>query len=243
MEVSRILLAIGGKFPGQGYTDVRTTIDSLDTYGEDVEKVVAWDSIKDQLDMNLGRPPVVDCEHGSIGQSAAVQFYSASELGLMGSNTYEAAKIIELREHLNELFTVFRKLVPYGTVPTAEAMDLFFDSEVASDLSGGAVRETISDRYLKWYMGRIEAVLPGNGYAVGGKLSLADVLIYSMFADTLSESEARIGVPAHRREPFSSAARTAAALAAHPKIKAIAESVANHENIKKWLSMRGKQGF
>ena len=42
-----------------------------------------------------------------------------------------------------------------------------------------------SARFLQWFLGRIEAVLGNNGFAVGDKLSLADVLIYNSFAEYL----------------------------------------------------------
>jgi len=92
-------------------------------------------------------------------------------------------------------------------------------------------------------MGRVEGVVGSDGYAVGGKMSLADVMIFNMFADNLSEGETLGELPGHRRECFGSKTRTDAALAAHPKLKAIVDQVAANENVKKWMATRGKQGF
>ena len=215
MEVPRFCLAIAGK----EYEDWRLQGDYDATKG-----------MGNALDANLGRLPTIDCVDGTIGQSSAINFYIASECGLMGSSTFEAAKIIEFGEHLKELQMAFRKLVPYGSEPKEEALATFFDSEVATDYEGPADQTKSSGRQLKWYLYRMEKLIGDDGFAVGGKLSLADVQLYNTFAD-------KLGVLS---EPFTSAARTDAALDKCPKIKACIASVANHENVKKWLEERTK---
>ncbi len=40
-------------------------------------------------------------------------------------------------------------------------------------------------RFGQWWIGRIEASLTGSGFAVGDKLSLADILLYNTFAEEL----------------------------------------------------------
>ena len=75
----------------------------------------------------------------------------------------------------------------------------------------------------------MEKLVGSDGFAVGGKLSLADVLLYNMFADKLAPGQG---------EPFNSAARTDLALEKCPKLKACIASVAEHENVKKWLETR-----
>ena len=62
---------------------------------------------------NLGRLPLLKVEgKGSIGQSLAIWFYVASELGFLGSNTFEAAQIISVAETIKETNDAFRKLLP-----------------------------------------------------------------------------------------------------------------------------------
>ena len=59
-----------------------------------------------------------------------------------------------------------------------------------------------------WYMKRLETFL-GDGYAVGGKLSLGDLLIYNKFAEHLTDAELpRPEFPASRRFPFGDKAAT-----------------------------------
>jgi len=227
METARIMLAIAGHFPGTGYTDQRGA------------PVVGDHS----LDCNLGRLPAIQTAEGAtIGQSAAIFQYVATITGLNGANIVEASQITSIAEHLRELDQAFRKLVPYGTEPSEAALATFFDSADATDFAGPADGAKRDARNLLWFMGRMERLV-GDGFAVGGKISLADVLIYRAFGDSLGEAQANEGLPAHRREPFGSLARVNAALGKHPKLAKIVASVAAHPNIAKWLATRGKQGF
>ena len=193
MEVPRFCLAIAGK----EYEDWRLQGDYDATKG-----------MGHALDANLGRLPTMDCVDGTIGQSAAINFYIASECGLMGSSTFEAAKIIEFGEHLKELHMAFRKLVPYGSEPKAEALANFFDSEVATDYEGPADQSKSSGRQLKWYLYRMEKLVGDDGFAVGGKLSLADVQLYNTFADKLGDlsepfTSSRVPTPPSTSAPRS----------------------------------------
>lgn len=218
-----MLLAIAGKFPGD-YVDGR------------------HEGPTGLLAANLGRMPVLEIdETTSVGQSAAINYYVASENGLMGANNYEAATIISIYEHLKEVMTTWRTLVPYGTEPSTESLDKWFN-EGATDSTGPADGSVRATRFLTWYMGRIEQVLGEKGFAVGDKLSLADVLLYNAFGEYLKDEEAG-ELPAFKREAFGSKARTDAILAKHPKILASVQAVANNANIQKWLSIRGVQGF
>jgi hypothetical protein len=160
----------------------------------------------------------------------------------MGSNNIEAGHIVGVSEHVKEMVASFKTLTVWGKEPSQEAMDKWFDGGSA-DTSGMAVRAGQPTRYLNWWMARMEHTIGGNGFAVGKKLSLADILLYNVFMDTLSPEQTARGVPRFRCEPFCNKARTDAALAKHPKILASCNSVASHPNIQKWLAMRGVQTF
>ena len=222
MEIPRMMLAIAGKFPGD-YTDGR------------------FDAPPSGLEANLGRMPVLQVGDDSIGQSSAIGYYVAAENGLLGSSTVEAANIIAIYEHLKEMSTAYRTVTAYGNAATPEEENKWFE-EGATDVTGTAVREGYSSRYLTWWMGRIENALDTNGYAVGSKLSYADVLLYFFFAEFLRDEDAG-EVPQFKREPFGNKARTAAKLANYPKIKASVDAVAANANFQKHLATRGKQGF
>lgn len=217
-----MLLAIAGKFPGEGYTDGR------------------YSAPPAGLEANLGRMPVCSTDAGSIGQSAAINFYIASECDLMGSNNLEAAQIIGICEHVKEMVTAYRTLVPYGQEPTEEALSKWFTAG-ATDATGPADGAARSERFLKWFSGRIEAVL-GQQFAVGGKLSLADVTLYNAYCEVLKIEEAG-GKASYLCEPFGSLEKTKAILAAYPKLASCCASVAMNSNVQKWLTTRGPQGF
>lgn len=221
MEVPRMLLAIAGHFPGD-YVDGRYT------------------NAEGDLTQNLGRMPMLEYDGQAIGQSAAINFFLATELSLMGSNSLQAARIVSVYEHLKELMTNYRNLVPWGTEPTAEQDEKWFEGG-ATDSTGPADGSNRT-RYLTWFLGRIEAALDNHGFAVGDKLSLADVLLYFSLAEHLDAEQAGT-LPKFRREAFGNKDRTDAAIAKHPKIHAAVQAVANHPNIQKWLSVRGVQGF
>lgn len=213
--------------PQAGYTDVRCSAPPPGS----------------ELDANLGRLPCLEVDGVSIGQSTAINYFIAQHCGLLGSSPAEAAKILSFQEHIKELRDVWSKNVPWGTEPTAAFLETFFDDASANDYTGPANGEKRAARHLLWFMGRMEGLVGSDGFAVGGKFSLADVLLFNCFADSLTPEECATELPAYRREPFSSLSRTSAALAKHPKIAKIVANVAAHPNIKKWMAERGKQGF
>jgi len=206
MEVPRQLLAIAGKFPGAGYTDVRVG-----------EGATPMDEVKDTLDINLGRMPVCVADGEEIGQGQAIAVYIATTHGLMGSTPGEMGKIMSILEALREVNDAFYKLMPYGSEPTDEKLATFFDESDASDYSGMAVGANRDKRALRWYMGRIEGIVGEGGVAVGSAISLADVMIYNKFAETMTKEEAGPDKKDHQRAPFASFEKMEAALAAHPK--------------------------
>ena len=186
--------------------------------------------------------PVVAVGESSVGQSFAINYFLAAENNLLGSNNLEAAQILAIGEHLRELLTAFRAIVPWGTEPSTEALEKWFE-QGATDSTGTADRAGQSTRFLTWWLGRIEATLGDKGFAVGDKLSLADVQLFFILADYLRENEVTGDFPAWKREPFGSKARTDAILAKHPKLLASVDAVRNNANVQKWLATRGVQGF
>jgi len=225
MEVPRLMLAISGKFPPEAYTDARHQAPPAEG-----------------LAANLGRMPTLDIGADSIGQSAAINFFVAAENGMMGSNNLEAAQIIGISEHLKEMNTAWRAMVAWGEEPTADKLKTWFEGG-ATDVTGPADGSKRSERFATWYMGRIEAILGSSGFAVGNKLSLADVLLFNMFADNLSEGTAPADMPQWKKEVFGSKAATDAVLEKHPKIKASIAAVAGHPNTQRWMASRGVQYF
>jgi glutathione S-transferase len=224
MEVPRTMLAIAGKFPGADYTDGR------------------FDAPPADLEANLGRMPMCTVGDQHIGQSAAINHYIAAECGMLGDNNLQGAQIVAIAEHAKEMVKAWGTLVPWGTEPSAEAADKWFDGG-ATDTTGPADRAGYSTRFLTWWLGRMEAAVGAGGFAVGNRLSLADVMLYNALGEHLRESEVKEGTPQWKREAFGNKARTDAKVAQYPKIAAIIANVAGNANVQKWLDMRGVQGF
>lgn len=242
-----MLLAIGDKYPGD-YDDGRFTTDAENVKGG----VRLYDDVKNSLDCNLGRMPVLSVATGhgkdrvweSVGQSAAINFYLATEFDLMGDTTMEAAQIIGFGEHISEMRKAYYSLIPYGTPADEEKLALWFDGGCdAEPANSPADMSKRAERQLKWWLGRIELVCGDKGFAVGSRMSLADVLVYNALAETLLENEAKEGTPSAARECFTSKERTDAALAPFPKLRAIIAAVAGVPQIQKWLAERGVQAF
>jgi len=237
MEVPRTLLALAGMFPSSDYVDGRYTTDDPPT-----PPAQSISLIEDKLAANLGRMPVLTVGNDSVGQSAAINYYLAASLGFMGSNHFEAARIISIQEHLKEMKDAYRKIIPYGSEPTEDNLKTWFE-DGAKDQSPARADMQNRTRYASWFAGRIEYIVGGDGYAVGSKISLADVLIYNTFAETLEPSQAKEGMASHRMVPFCSKEKTEALLEKHPKLKKICSTVASRPGVKKWISMRGVQAF
>jgi glutathione S-transferase len=186
--------------------------------------------------------PVIKVGEEFLGQSSAINYYVASELFLMGSSNFEAAKIISIEESLKEMHAAYHRLVPYGQSPTEEQHNEWFTGG-ATDVEGAANPSGKDKRYAIWYLGRIEKLLGTTGFAVGNQLSLADVLIYNLLAESLSPDQADSNVPACMFGPFGDKARTDAFLESYPRVKASIHAVASNENFQKWLQVRGVQKF
>jgi glutathione S-transferase len=216
-------MAVAGKYPGDGYTDARYTAPPAN------------------LSANLGRMPTVDGSEGSIGQSTSIYYYVGAQCNLLGDSVYETAKILELNEHLKEMKDTYFKGSPYGTSCTPEFANNWFDGG-GDDIDGAA--QNRGNRYLTWFLGRINASLEGkNGFAVGARLSLGDILIYNYLEEHLSGDQISGEPNKPQYLPFESLDRTRAAVAKFPKIAASIELVKAHPGIKKWLAMRGPQLF
>jgi glutathione S-transferase len=67
--------------------------------------------------------PVLQVGEDSIGQSSAINQYLARENGLMGGNNIESAQIVTISEHVKEMITAFKSVVPWGKEPPSDALD------------------------------------------------------------------------------------------------------------------------
>ena len=264
MEVPRMLLAIKSKFPPRGYEDLRYTTDKV----EDEDTRLPFDKISSTLSKNLGRLPILTTGSWTCGQSASINVYIAAvrrlsislaqpkikkitptreqNNDLMGEkgNWKEFCDVLTIQESIKEMNQAYRKLIPYGTVPTKELSTKWFETG-AKDRAPKHSDFSNRTRYFNWYAGRLEDIVSlSSSYAIGKTISLADVLIYNMFRERLGEDEALETLPKYRREPFGDFDTTNRILrTSYPKLSKICDLVGDHPGICKWLKMRGVQRF
>lgn len=205
-ETARIIFALAG----EEYTDTRFEI----TPGT----MVAPDFVKAKesgdLDMNLGRAPLLVTSDGIIGQSKAIERFLAKKFGLMGSSDIECAQIDCIAEHCRD-------------VKDAERRKGFsFFNREKSEEEKAAARKEWFEKDMPQMLEKVEKCIgltSGEvGYAVGNKSSYADVAIFSLLKDCM--------VP--------DAEDTIKAAENCKHLLAIANRVANDGKVAKWIESR-----
>lgn len=230
MDVPRMMLALNGKPPGDGYTDMRFARDEA---VPGIAELWTDNAVQQTLTMNLGRMPLMEVGGEAIGQSAAINHYLATEFGMMGGSALEGAKIINIVEHVKEMSAARMNVMPFGKEVTPEMVDKWFNTGADDKSPAPADGAGRNERYLKWWIARIEACVGDGGFAVGSKTSLADVVIFRTFADGTSNTQEAMGSKEH----------TDKALASCPKLKLICETMAANPNMQKFLAWRAERGL
>jgi glutathione S-transferase len=211
-ETARIILAIGG----EEYTDTRYAI----TPGSfDAPEFKAAKESGD-LDMNLGRAPLLITEEGTIGQSKAIERFLAKKFGLMGSTDFEAAQIDCISEHCRDVKDASAK----------KGFSAFTRDK--TDEEKAAARKEWFESDMPAMLEKVEksvALTSGkDGFAVGSNTSYADIAIFSLLQDCTLETDA---------EDTSKAAEKCS------NLLAIANRIAGEENVAKYVESRPKTMF
>mmetsp|Transcript_11335 Transcript_11335/g.16942 ORF Transcript_11335/g.16942 Transcript_11335/m.16942 type:complete len:304 (-) Transcript_11335:217-1128(-) len=241
-EVPRMMLAFKGYYPGD-YKSYRVKFSS-----DKEEKMTEAKSgimiskiadVKDDLKENFGRMPFLKSSKIRLGQSVAINYYLASKLKLMGKDTYEAAQVLMIINHLRELKQAFYKMCPYRKTPDAKMQETFFkggakDSEGIADIS---IRH---ERYMSWFLPRLEKLIGDDGFAVGGTPTYADFELFYLFGDELPvEHFGGKEEEDFMRQPFYSTKLTNESLKMAPKVCKILEKIKKDKNIIKYMEVRG----
>jgi glutathione S-transferase len=215
---------MSGRFPGQGFDDIRMSRDQFN------EKKGSGDLAK-----NLNRVPILNHNGAVIGQSATMSRYLAKHFGLLGASAQEEAQIDAMCEHIVDIKAAFRKVVPYGNKMSKEEIDaangIWFDTTATPEIEGR------KERQLQWFLEKVEGFLPGDGYTVGGRPSLADAYFFNMLGEHAPELDPAKG------EPFGSLGGTERTLQMYPKLLAVVHTFGSSPGMKHYLSTRGEMGF
>ena len=158
---------------GQAYEDFRFPI-SADFKRPEFDEAKASGAFQ----VNMDRIPILEVDGTQIGQSKTIERYIAKRFGFVGSSAIEEAQVDMITEHIRD---VKQK---YNDSKAGKSGD-----ELAAAKTGFMATE------LPTWMRKIEFCVAKGGYAVGSRLSLADITIYCLvkeYFDDLAGAEAAI---------------------------------------------------
>ena len=201
---------------GEDYDDARYQIDPA-TFAS-----AAFITAKESGDLkaNLNRAPVLVTPNGTtIGQSKAIERYLAKQFNMMGNSDEEGAVIDCIAEHCRDVKDAaakkgFSMFVRDKTEEEkAKARTEWFDEDLPAML--GKIEDSVSDS--------------GNndGYSVGSSISYADVVIWALLRDC---------------SPADAEDTTKAAINCKT-LNSIADTIAAHPGVSKWIETRPETMF
>ncbi|CAE7455353.1 GST1 [Symbiodinium natans] len=162
-ENARIFFAVAK----QPYEDVRLTL-AFGTPGDfSTIKRPEFDEMKakGELDTSLGKVPLLEVDGAKIGQSKAIERFLSRELGLAGSSPIEAAQVDQLGETVRDIKDAYQKV---RGLKDEEEKKKGMEKWFAEDLPG-------------WCKLTEKSLPAGPGpFMVGGKVSAADLLFYTL---------------------------------------------------------------
>lgn len=203
-ETSRLLLAIGG----EDYTDFRYPLDVVDISVFNFKKdEFDADKAAGKLTKSLDKVPFLEVDGVVVSQSKAIERFLANRFGLFGSTAVEAAQIDAICEYVTDFKKEYQKVRALEGDAREEGMTKWFG-------------ETLGERL------QALDVIVGDTYSVGGKVSLADVVLYNFLTGF-----------------FDNVDGAAAATEAAPNVKSVVSNVAALESVKQWLEKRPATNF
>ena len=202
-EISRILLAIGK----EEYEDFRYPLKIIDWSKHQMEKEeFEKDKADGKLKGSLNKVPYLEVDGTIIPQSKSIERYLARRFSMMGENDLEAVRIDSLCECIRDFKDAYQ---PVRKADNKEqAMNEWFTKTLVEKL------------------GLLEHLVDGEGYSVGNRLSLSDVVIFAFITQFFDNKEASMN-----------------ATLATPKIRSIVENVALLPQVVSWLEKRPVTDF
>ena len=135
-----------------------------------------------------------------------------------------------------DIKAAFRKVVPAGKHDLSAA-ELESKRSVWLETPPTPLLENKGERQLQWFLGQVEILLPGDGFCVGGRPSLADAYLFNILGETAE------GLDPSSGEPFGSAEGVTKVLEAFPKLAAVVTTFKASPGMEMYLATRGPVGF
>lgn len=203
-ETSRLLFAVAEV----DYTDYRYPIEILDwkTHSfvrEEFEK----DKASGKLVNSLNKVPFLEVDGVVLCQSKAIERYLARRFNLMGDDEIQAARIDSICECVRDFKTEYQSVRKLPEEERDSGMKKWFKETLPARL---ASLEHLVDKI----------------YAVGHRLSLADIVLFSFLTQFFDNVE-------DTREAYETTTN----------IRSVVELVGNINTIKRWLEKRPKTAF
>ena len=204
-ETSRLLFAING----EEYEDFRYPLKVIDfSKHEMVKEEFDKDKLDGKLVHSLNKLPYLEVDGCIIPQSKAIERFLAKRFNLMGETDIQSGQIDSICECVRDFKELYQKVRGLPEDEKAKGMNEWFTGTLVEKLK------------------LLENLLGENGHAVGDKLSLADVVVFSFITQFFDNKEASYN-----------------ATLATPKLKEIVDSVGKNEKVIEWLEKRPMTDF
>ncbi len=203
-ETSRLILTIAEV----DYEDFRYPIEVLDwkTYNFKRE-LFDEHKQKGNLNKSMNKLPYLQVNDQIIPQSKSIERFLAKKFDLYGDNDIHEAQIDSLCEYIRDFKTEYQSYRKYDDNEREVQMNKWFQQVLPTKLI--MFEELISFKY-----------------AIGNKLSLADIIIYSFITQFFDNQEA-----------------VNKSIEDCPKIKSIVQTVQELVSIKNWIKNRPATSF
>jgi len=201
---------------GEDYDDVRYQIDPATFKSIDFEDA----KNSGELKANLNRAPVLVTPDGTtIGQSRAIERYLAKRFNLMGNSPEVEAIIDCITEHCRDV----------KDAAARKGFSMFTKDKTEEEKA--AARAEWFDEDFPTMLGKIEDYLKEietiDDFSVGSSTSYADVVIWALLRDCS---------PADAKDVTKAASQC-------KKMTTIANNIAAHPSVSKWIENRPESMF
>ena len=206
-ETSRLLLAINKV----EYEDFRYPLKVVDWKTHNmVKEEFDTDKQNNKLLPSLNKVPYLEVDGAIIPQSKAIERYLAQKYNMMGDTHVESARVDGICECVLDFKNLYQSVRKLPEDEKEAGLKKWFSETLVEKLE---LLENILSKEK-------------DGYSVGDRTSLADVVLFSFITQFFDDKESALN-----------------ALSTTPKLKNIVDMVTQLEEVKTWLTTRPNTPF